>query len=946
MPERGAGAEPVLLERDDELQKIERALKAATGGSGSVVFVSGHAGEGKTVLLQVAIERARSLGLSVLTARGAETEQEFSFSVVLQLLEHRLATADPAERDEILNGAAALARPLFEGGGASETAGAETAFARFHGLYWVVSNLSERSPLLFVVDDVHWADAASMRFLLSLANRLDGLAVTLLLSRRLGERATDEGVIDAIAHAPAASRIDLRPLSPQAVAVLVRADYDASAQDAFCDACARAVRGNPLYLRELLSELRNRKIPADATGAGEVYSMDVDTLGRSVRWRLARAGGDATRLAEAASVSDGRMSLSQVAGLAEIEAGAAGELARSLAVADILEGPHEVRFVHPLVRNAVYVNIGEERRAMMHRRAAELLRDEGADPERIAGHLQLADARGEDWATGTLLAAAQSAVERAAPDAALVHLRRAMQEPPSDHLRPAVLAGLGLAELSVGDPSGTESIRRAVPLLPDAAQKARYLTIVSEIFFIRGLYAEAFETMRDLLPEVADSPEETTFLVAFLGSTSTITVQRDQRFAEQLPRLAENMQTDTAKTPAQRLVLGITAGMASLRATLPADRVRELATRALSMAAGEEIVGAMMQAPMALTHVDDFEASESVLDRSLEAARRRGLMHNFINASVMRAEPRYRAGRLSDAIADAEAVLEGARQGIAGFSPPARGVLALALLDRGDIDGAEDALGPADLSPWEGLVHVAILLHARGHVMLARNDPTAALAAFEAARNILDAAGATNPTFCSWRSGAALAKNALGDHDEARRLAGEEVAIVKAFGAPRAIGIALRAHGLVVGGAEGIELLKEAVEVLATSQARLEHARALTDLGAALRRAGFRSDAQGQLRLAMDIAASCEAAGLVDRARAELVAAGGRPRRERLSGTAALTAQERRIAEMASGGMSNREIAQALFLTRKTIETHLTSTYAKLGIRSRDELRDVFLSSA
>jgi DNA-binding CsgD family transcriptional regulator len=158
------------------------------------------------------------------------------------------------------------------------------------------------------------------------------------------------------------------------------------------------------------------------------------------------------------------------------------------------------------------------------------------------------------------------------------------------------------------------------------------------------------------------------------------------------------------------------------------------------------------------------------------------------------------------------------------------------------------------------------------------------------------------------------------------------------WGTPRAVGMALHASGLVEGGERGLELLGEAVAVLEPSPARLEYARSLTDFGAALRRANRRAAARDPLRQALDIADACGARPLAERARQELRAAGGRPRRPRMSGVEALTASERRIAGMAADGLSNPEIAQALFVTKKTVEAHLGGAYRKLGIRSRTQL--------
>ena len=179
---------------------------------------------------------------------------------------------------------------------------------------------------------------------------------------------------------------------------------------------------------------------------------------------------------------------------------------------------------------------------------------------------------------------------------------------------------------------------------------------------------------------------------------------------------------------------------------------------------------------------------------------------------------------------------------------------------------------------------------------------------------------------------------ATGDQDEGRARADRMLREAQTWGTPRAIGMALRAAGLVEGGARGLELLAEAAMVLERSPAPLEHARALLDLGAGLRRANRRAAARDPLRQALDLADACGARPLADRARQELRAAGARPRRPRLGGVHALTASERRIAAMAAQGLSNPEIAQALFVTKKTVEAHLSSAYRKLAIHSRAQL--------
>jgi DNA-binding CsgD family transcriptional regulator len=217
-------------------------------------------------------------------------------------------------------------------------------------------------------------------------------------------------------------------------------------------------------------------------------------------------------------------------------------------------------------------------------------------------------------------------------------------------------------------------------------------------------------------------------------------------------------------------------------------------------------------------------------------------------------------------------------------------------------------------------------------------DPAGGLEDVLDAGRRFEAVGGRNPAFVAWRSHAALALLELGERDEARRLAGEELELARTWGAPRTLGAALRVTGLIAGGAEGVALLQEAVEVLVDSPAKLEHAKARTELGAALRRGNRRAQAREHLRRAVELATICRATLLAARAETELLATGARPRRIALSGIESLTPSERRVAELAAEGPTNREIAQALFVTPKTVEVHLSRVYRKLGISSRSQL--------
>ena len=274
------------------------------------------------------------------------------------------------------------------------------------------------------------------------------------------------------------------------------------------------------------------------------------------------------------------------------------------------------------------------------------------------------------------------------------------------------------------------------------------------------------------------------------------------------------------------------------------------------------------------------------------------------------------------------------------------GVLVRVLLEQGELDEAEETLATLDCEAESGFVTAAGLHLARGRLRVAEGRVAQGLEDFLGVGADLTQAMVTCPSYLPWRSQAALAHLALGDHESAGRLAEEELELARAFGAPRALGVAKRAAGVVAGGERGELLLREAVDAFERGDAGLERARALADLGAMLRRRNRRTEARELLREALDAAHRAGAKPLAEYAETELRASGARPRRVVLTGLDSLTASERRIAEFASQGLSNREIAQTLFVTERTVEGHLTSVFRKLQLDSRGELAAVMEQGA
>jgi DNA-binding CsgD family transcriptional regulator len=339
----------------------------------------------------------------------------------------------------------------------------------------------------------------------------------------------------------------------------------------------------------------------------------------------------------------------------------------------------------------------------------------------------------------------------------------------------------------------------------------------------------------------------------------------------------------------------------------------------------------------------DSDLALPILGEGLELARGRGDVSAIAGDRVWSCQAHLYRGELMDAISDGEVGLSTSADYVPVGVPWAAAFLAVAQMERGDLDQAEQALARATTErEVPDHAHWHAFLDARAQLGILRGNPRESLEdALECGRRF-DAVGGRNPAFLPWRSRATLALTELGeDPARAAALAAEEVDLARAWGATRSLGGALRVHGIALGGDGGLELLRESVAILEGSPAKLEQARSLVELGAALRRAGARAEAREPLKAGLELARRCGAVPLVERAYDELRAAGARPRKVLYTGVDALTASERRVAGMAASGMSNREIAQGLFVTVKTVEFHLGQAYRKLDISSRRQLASV-----
>jgi DNA-binding SARP family transcriptional activator len=491
-----------LVERDRELRALDLVLGRASEGEGTLALVRGPAGIGKTRLMTEVRRRAAARGMRVLRARGSELEQEFGFGAVRQLFEPLLA--DPADRAQLLSGAAAGAAAVFD---VTASGSEEPSFATLHGLYWLTVNAAAAGPLLLSVDDLHWCDAGSLRYLAYVQRRLEGLPLAIVGAARTGERFPTTPLLEELGRDLAGEAVHPGPLSREAVTAVVRSRMGEDADPAFCSACFDSTSGNPLLVRQLLRALEADGIPPDAQHADTARAVGSRAVSSLVLVRLRRLPPSAIAVARALAVLGDGAGLHAVAALAElhdVEVAAATEL---LAAAEVLRPHAPLGFVHALVRDAVYRDLAAGEQQLLHDRAARLLGGAGAPAEQVAAQLLLAPPRSDPWAVGALRQAAAEAMRRGAPDSARAYLERALAEPAGD-LRGQVLFELGLAETSSDGPAALVHLEQAYEELEDGETRGRAAVDLTRTLIFSGTRESAFAFSRRAIDELGDGFED------------------------------------------------------------------------------------------------------------------------------------------------------------------------------------------------------------------------------------------------------------------------------------------------------------------------------------------------------------------------------------------------------------------------------------------------------
>ena len=924
----------VLLERDREVSELAGSVRSAASGTGQVISIVGSAGLGKTSLLGVGARLAREAGFRLARTVGSELERDLGWGLSSDLLDQLLDGVGAEDRASVLSGRAAPAELVLasdrEHDRTSLPAGQVAAITV--ALTIAVRRLAAQRPLALLVDDAHWADAPSLRWLCHLGAHVDECPVLVIVGFRSEEPDAPRDLLCELESAPTV--LHLVPLSRVATAALVApGETDSPASRAV----HLATGGNPFLIEQLLRHLGGPPRSPD-----DVEQARPERLARMIEVRLARLGRDAEELARVVAVLGVASSLSRAARVAGLSGPAAEAATERLWAAGIFADRVPLAFAHPLLLKIVRESIPFARIDRLRSRAAQVLDEDGSDPIQAAVHLLAAEPIGEPWAGALLARAGRRAFDRAAHDSAAAFLERALGEPMSDADRNEVMLELGRALLMSGSDGGLGVLRDALTRMQDAERRAHLALEVGDAFVTADRLTEGISFYDRVLAEATPGTELHAAVLArraltFLGSRFDPGLVLDT-VGDALQAIHYVPGTGDRAALSLKAIVPLWGG--SPTSTCAPALEKALAARPVGDRSALEWSLDLAWLAAGLAWCDCYEQRDAFLDDLIDRARKRGASLDLALGAAWRSYGRTRKGEIPAALEDiqlARAVLDE----LDGHHHMVVSAFSLdPLIESARLDEAERLL--AQLPPPAGDDDIAYygLIDARSRLHIARHRLQEARHDLELLRDEMAGRLFKCPGALCWRPQLVIVLQLLGEDSAARGLAEEGLDDARRFEAPRPLGQALVAAAATRAPEAAAEALDEAVDVLDTPVTTLDLARAEIACGALSRRRGYRSDARTHLRRGLNLASACGASALASRALAELRIAGARPRRSRFEGPEALTAAERRVAALAAAGAGNREIAERLVVTRRTVETHLTSIYRKLGITGREALAE------
>ncbi|WP_328352036.1 AAA family ATPase [Streptomyces sp. NBC_00445] len=877
-----AAASAPLWERDREIAAVEEALttlRADRSSSGSLLVFRGEAGLGKTALLAQTRRIAEARGCTVWSARGGETLKSVPFNVVRQLLQPALVSLMPEEAREYLGDWYDIAGPALgitdPGDRHADPQGV------CDGLVAAVRRLARRDwPLVLLIDDAHWADQETLRWLAAFAERLDDLSVLVVVARRPGEVAADSArYLDAIAAAAGAPVTNLSALTPDATAGLTRATVGPHADAPFCREVWAVTGGNPYETVELLAKVQDSELEPVEARAAELRALNRSARGGGLVARLEGLGVDATRFAWAAAILGADISVDLVARLATMSHDQAVRCAELLCNARILTQPDPatarvgdsgLEFVHPLIATAVYNSIPPALCTAMHGIAAQVVTDSGRGAAAASRHLLLVHPDDDEEVVEQLREAAREHLAVGAPDAARRCLDRALVEPPLPEVHARVLYELGCATLLTAPATTIHHLQSALAMPGlDGAERVDAVFRLSQALLHNDQLEEAVRTVEAEAARHEEGPaklrlQAVQYMWEGIYAGETTTPGRSER-------LAGLAATCTGKDNSERALLML-RGFDAMTHGENAEEVVDLCDRSLvngRLAPGlgwtdtEWGLELLLMLANSYAYTDRLDRADALYTEGLRAYESAGwsgghlaLAHAYVGLG------HRRRGRLREA----ETSL---REGLRLAERVGRGLplywtatcnLVDTLLARGHVDEAwsiaeQHGFGP----PYPSTIVIPDPRSVRGRLLLATGRTKDGINELEAAEKAATARGHHNPVMVPWAVDLARAL-ATEDPVRAARLASEARRQAERFGTDTAIGEALRCAAALETGQRAVRLAAQAVAYLEASPCQYEHAAARVEYGIAAR-------SVAELNRGLALARSCGADGLVAQAR-------------------------------------------------------------------------------
>ncbi len=911
-----------ILERERARDAVETVLDGAGVASGTALFIVAGAGIGKTTMIDEACSRARSRGFSLRYARCSEVEESIPFSLIDRMFEN----ADTAATDPIRG------RP----------SPSDALAARFAGLLDWLSH--RQSPLLLAIDDLHWSDPDSTVLLAALCQRLSARSVAVIATLRPwpasaldhARRLVDDGV---------ASLEHLEPLSREAASTLLEACLGAETPPAMTSRAYESCAGNPLLLQEV----------ANAWRRGDDLLASPATLGDRVFLpRFAGVSPAAMRWARGASILGSRfrpLLVTSLVGQSDLEATSALDELCSAGIVHATMGP-EAEFMHPLLRRALYEDIAVPVRQGLHARVFTLLQGIGAPSAEIAVHAVAGDLRGDPSASDAVIDAARGALQAGAAASASELFASAIDL--AGTTAPTSLwLEWGRASLLQGRVEGAErAVRRYLTDQSlDGPGRVAGLRLLAQTLMVSARLEDALHCFEQAAT-LASEFDPALAGEILLDSTFTVSVYRGPSHvrtnaARVFELIEQNSLHDAAlhgaAASAETYLACIGGEHANLEAMAMAafEFTRDPDAHDLRAAGNWDPVVGYVRLAKIFERFDDEMRIYPVLD---DLARRQGSTMTQLSYALNHADTLWRTGHLQDAyrtLHDATA--------ISALFPSIEPYTSIGLcylaheLGRRE-ESAEWARRVESIMAVQGetaYLRLWLLLIACRNAL---SDGRLEAAIETASRTVAVAAesGILEPCVVPWHGVAIEAYARAGRLDDAWALAAALDARCEPLPchAPRAVAAVARATvHWKRGDLEAADASFD--EALAHNDAvamPLATAETLIARGRFLRHTRRVTRSREVLHRALEVLDPTGARRLIEVASEELAATGGRVTRRRLRSPSELTAQEYRVASLAATGLTNREIAQALFIAAKTVDHHLSATYAKFGISSRREL--------